>query len=192
MLVGRVTEARKESIAGFEPCPWLPAARAGMSFLDLRGLGDRRDADFYLTALGYAQCQWLRGLPAQAILQLDRAWGADLRGDEPVLGEWPSPYRALAWMLEQRPEGRFLGNPVRHFQHLATRVRCGRREVRSWRAWAGLHLSERILPADGYPRDERQIERESVVVPSVEEVREGLAQTGWAGEVEEWLAAWPS
>lgn len=73
-----------------------------MSFRELRALGGRRDADFYLTALRYAQSLWLRGLPAQAILQLDRAWGAGLAADDSVFAEWASPYRALAWMLERR------------------------------------------------------------------------------------------
>ena len=158
-----------------------------MSFRNLRALGARRDAEFYETALTYAQCLWRRGLPAQAILQLDRAWGADLAGDEAVLAQWPSPYRALAWMLERRSEDRFLGNPVRHFQHLATRVRGTRREVRAWRAWACLHLSESILPAADYPRDGRQIEREGIVVPTVVEVRQGLGELGWPGEVDLWV-----
>lgn len=163
-----------------------------MSFRDLRALGKRRDGEFYLATLTYGQCLWRRGLPAQAILQLDRAWGADLRGDEPVLAEWPSPYRALAWMLGRRPGGRFLGNPVRHFQHLATRVRGGRREARSWRAWACFHGAERMLPAAEYPRDERQIEREAITVPTQEEVHAGLDRVGWPGEVDECRAAWSS
>ena len=160
-----------------------------MSFRDLRALGGRRDAVFYREALTYAQCLWRRGLPAQAILQLDRAWGADLAGDEPVLAEWPSPYGALAWMLARRPEGRFLGNPVRHFQHLATRVRGERREARAWRAWACLHLAEAILPVEEFPRDVVQIEREGIVVPDVAAVVHGLERRGWPGECGVWRAA---
>lgn len=167
-----------------EPCPQLPAAVSGMSFRDLRALGDCRDERFYEATLTYGQCLWRRGLPAQAILQLDRAWGADLEGDEAILTEWLSPYRALAWMLERRREECFLGNPVRHFQHLASRVRGERREVRAWRAWACLHLSEQILPVGDFPRDERQIEREGLVIPSRDEVRQGLGELGWPGEAE--------
>lgn len=155
-----------------------------MSFRELRALGKRRDADFYRTTLTYAQCLWCRGLPAQAILQLDRAWSAELAGDDPVLVEWKPPYEALVWMLERRPEGCFLGNPVRHFQHLATRVGGKHREVRSWRAWAGLHLSERVLPAEDFPRDERQIEGEGVQVPDAGRVEQGLREHGWPGEAE--------
>ncbi len=172
-----------------EPCPSLPPPRPDMSFRELRALGRRRDSRFYETALTYAQCLWCRGLPAQSILQLDRAWGADLAGDDPVLERWPSPYRALAWMLERRPEGRFRGNPVRHCPHLATRVRGERREARSWRAWACFHLSEDILPAGEFPRDQRQIEREGLVIPESEEVAGCLENVGWPREGEVWRAA---
>ncbi|MCH7228374.1 hypothetical protein [Haloferula sp. A504] len=169
-----------------DACPHLPAAVVGMSFRDVRVLGECRDERFYEATLSYGQCLWRRGLPAQAILQLDRAWGADLTGDEAILRQWPSPYRALAWMLERRAEGRFLGNPVRHFQHLASRVRGERREVRAWRAWACLHLSEQILPADGFPRDERQIEREELIIPGPDEVKDRLQELGWPGEARLW------
>ena len=172
-----------------EPCPQLPAAVPGMSFRDLRALGDCRGERFYEATLTYGQCRWRRGLPAQAILQLDRAWGADLTGNEAILTEWPSPYRALAWMLERRTEGGFLGNPVRHFQHLASRVRGERREVRAWRAWACLHLAEGILPAGDFPRDHQQIEREGLVIPGPDQVRRGLQELGWPGEVEQWELA---
>lgn len=143
-----------------------------------------RGPGFYLAALEYAQSLWRRGYPAQAILQLNRAWSADLRGDEPVLVEWPSPYRALGWILRERPEGRFLGNPVRHFQHLASRMHGVRREPRVWRAWAAFHLAEAVLGTAGFPRDEEQIAREGLRIPRWEEVMAGLAEHGWPGEGE--------
>jgi len=62
-------------------CPHLPPSVPEMSYRDLRELGADRGPDFYRVALTYGQCLWQRGLPAQAILQLDRAWGAELRGD---------------------------------------------------------------------------------------------------------------
>ncbi|GAA5484466.1 hypothetical protein Hsar01_03710 [Haloferula sargassicola] len=155
-----------------------------MSFHDLRILGKNRDGRFYHTALTYAQVLWRRGLPAQAILQIDRAFGADLAGDAAVLTPLPPPYAALRWMLEHRPDGRFLGNPVRHFQHLATRVKGVRREVRSARAWACLHLAEEILPADEFPRDLHQIQRESITIPDRDEVRRSLEFLGWPGEAD--------
>lgn len=166
------------------PCPFLPDARPEMSYRDLRALGSDRGPAFYLTALIYAQCLWCRGLPARAILPLDRAWGAELKPDDPVLREWPPPYPALAWMLKHRPDHGFLGNPVRHFQHLATRVKGPRREVRSWRAWACFHLAEEILPPQQFPRDELQIERDSLTIPTFDIVLAHLAELGWEGEAE--------
>jgi len=87
-------------------------------------------------------------------------------------------------MLERAPEGRFLGNPVRHFQHLATRMSGPRGEVRKWRAWACFHLARRVLPADAYPRDEDQVATEGVVFPSTDEVLRELGRLGWPREGE--------
>lgn len=167
-----------------ERCPFLPEAeeRAGA----LAALGRERGEDFYRTALARAQGLWVAGEPAQAILRLNRAWAASLRGDEGVLKEWPSPFRALRWMLERAPEGRFLGNPVRHFQHLATRMNEDNREARVARAWACFHLAERVL---GMERDEAQIVREGVAVPTLDEALAELARCGWPGEADECRAA---
>lgn len=126
----------------------------------------------------------MQGKPAQAILQLNKAWSAEMEGDEEVLARWPPPYRVLEWMLVNRPEGRFLGNPVRHFQHLATRVSGRNAVVRSWRAWACYHISKRLLPEDGFPPDLIQIERERLRIPDPDEVIEGLQSHGWRGEAE--------
>ncbi|MBK1826457.1 hypothetical protein [Haloferula rosea] len=142
---------------------------------------DRR-SDFYLAALAYAQSLWVGRKPAQAILQLNKAWSADLIGDEVALTQFPAPYRALVWMLGRDLDGAFLGNPVRHFQHLATRMSGARSEVRSWRAWACFHLGETILDPDLFPRDLRQIEMEDLVIPSVPRVIEALALRGWPDE----------
>jgi hypothetical protein len=124
----------------------------------------------------------MEGKPAQAILQLNKAWSAELMDDEEVLKNWPLPYQALLWMLSNAPVDGFLGNPVRHFQHLATRV-CGpNAALRSWRAWACFHLSARVLSRDEFPADLEQIEREGLVIPNVEEVLEQLHQRGLSGE----------
>ena len=160
-----------------ERCPFLPEAeeRPGA----LAALGRERGEGFYRTALARAQGLWVAGEPAQAILRLNRAWAAALRGDEEILGEWPSPFRALGWMLARAPEGRFLGNPVRHFQHLATRMNEENRDARVARAWACFHLAERVL---GMERDEAQIEREGVAVPTLDEATGALERLGWPGE----------
>jgi hypothetical protein len=102
----------------------------------ITALGEDRGPVFYLTALTYGHYLWQRGLAARATLCLDRALGADLRGDEPVLREWPLPYAAMRWFLQHTPPDVFIGNPRVHFQHLADRMNEPRRDQRRWRAWA--------------------------------------------------------
>ena len=92
----------------------------------------------------------------------------DLRIDEAILIEWPWPYAALKWILEKSADGNqgFLGNPVRHFQHLATRMSGPRKEVRIARAWKCFHISRRVLEGKGdFPLDGRQIAREGIFIP---------------------------
>lgn len=146
--------------------------------------GAEKGAGFYQDALKFAQSQWLSGKPAQAILQLNKAWMADLHGQEQVLTASPPPYRALAWMLHEAAEGQrgFLGDPVRHFQHLASRMSGPRAEIRSWRAWTCLHLAERCLPTAPFRRDGPQIAREGLWIPGIGASLSALARLGWPGE----------
>ncbi|MEP4078807.1 hypothetical protein [Haloferula sp.] len=185
-------KALKASIVEIEPddqswaerseCPYLPSVEAPLTAEWTRSHQGRRDVGFYKAALEYAQSLWREGKPAQAILQLNKAWAADLEGGEEVLEEWPLPYRALVWMLGHAAEGRFLGNPVRHFQHLATRIRGEGTELRAWRSWACFHLSSRALPSRDFPPDIQQIETEGLVLPEVGDVLVALEQQGLAGE----------
>jgi hypothetical protein len=148
-----------------ESCPHLPPYPAGKPITH----GLDRGADFYRDALVFAQGHWLAGKPAQAILQLNKAFSADLREDDRVLEEWPWPYAALEWMLGKAADGScgFLGNPVRHFQHLATRMSGPRREIRIRRAWKCFHIARRVLAGRGvFPLDGRQIAREGIFIPS--------------------------
>ena len=153
----------------------LPAAGAGPA---------RKDARFYRASLELAQRRWCEGKPAQAILQLNKALMADLGGDEEVLATWPPPYGVLVWMLRHRPAGAFLGNPVRHFQHLATRVSGERKEIRSWRAWACFHLARQVLPGGAFPVDAEQVEKERLEIPGWEAVLGEIRWGGWKGEAE--------
>lgn len=132
----------------------------------------------------------MSGKPAQAILQLNKSWLADLRGDEKVLGEHPSPYRALVWIMEHAAAGErgFMGNPVRHFQHLASRMSGPRAEVRAWRAWLCFHLAERTLGSTGFPRDGVQMVREGLWIPGMERAMAEVDARGWYGEVAELLS----
>lgn len=167
-------------------CPWLPAVDSSHDFRLTRRHGNDKRIAFYWDALIYAQSQWRMGKPAQAVLQLDKAWMADL-----PLGEWRSrtgvdSYRALIWIMRASSAGAigYLGNPVRHFQHLASRMSGQRSEVRSWRAWLCLHLAEKWLPVDVYPRDGQQIAREGLWIPSMSCALGGLFASGWDGEAE--------
>jgi len=148
-----------------QPCPFLPGHDPGKP---IRHEADR-GAAFYRDALSFAQGYWLAGKPAQAILQLNKAFSADLPDDDPVLKEWPWPYAALEWILAHAADGSagFLGNPVRHFQHLATRMSGPRKKVRIARAWKCFHIARRVLGGRGdFPLDGRQIAREGIFIPA--------------------------
>jgi hypothetical protein len=146
--------------------------------------GDAKGAEFYLDALRFAQSQWISGKPAQAILQLNKAWMADLVRDEAVLEIHPSPYRALDWIMKTAAGGEcgYLGNPVRHFQHLASRMSGPRAEIRSWRAWICFHLAERVMDRATFPRDGEQIAREGFWIPGLETATWNLTRMGWRCE----------
>jgi len=142
--------------------------------------GDERDAGFYLTALTYGHYLWQRGQVARAILKLDRALLSDLRGDEPVLREWPLPYAAIAWVLRHAPPDVFIGNPRVHFQHLADRMNEPRREQRRWRTWACWALCRAVRPE--FPADPKHV----VAEPHLELIVEKLTRHGLPGESALW------
>lgn len=164
------------------PCPLLPSAPSTMDASALTAHGEERGGTFYLTCLTYGQHLWERGFAARAILCLDRALGADLRGDEPELARWPLPYAAMGWFLGHTPPGVFFGNPRVHFQHLADRMNEPRREQRRWRTWACWAISRRVLPhLPGDPRHQ-------VVEPTAEYIRAQLERHGLPGEAALWQA----
>ncbi|MBK1882010.1 hypothetical protein JIN85_06260 [Luteolibacter pohnpeiensis] len=159
-------------------CPWLPEVHSREKPWKNRPKQVEKDAAFYLAALQFAQFQWLEGKPAQAILQLNKSWMAD----EPD-PQFQPPYQALVWIMEnsKRGESGFMGNPVRHFQHLASRMSGPRAEVRSWRAWVCFHLASKWLD-HGYPRDGIQLAREGLWIPSWERSLWELRKSGWPAE----------
>jgi hypothetical protein len=165
------------------PCPHLPALRAGLDWRNLhRFRDDERGAEFYFACLEYAQVQWHRGLAARALLCLDRALGADLRGDEPVLRDWPLPYAAMGWCIAHCPGEVFIGNPRVHFQHYAGRMNEPRREQRRWRAWACWALARAVRP--GLPGDPRH----RVEEPTLTTIDAQLCAYGLPGEANRWRA----
>lgn len=166
------------------PCPWLPEISGFHDYTLTRRHGDSKGAEFYQDALRYAQSQWIAGKPAQAILQLDKAWMADLLPEDPVLIDFPPPYRALVWILRNSAGDGcgYLGNPVRHFQHLASRMSGPRAAIRSSRAWLCFHLAETVLPAPIRPRDGRQLAREGLWIPGFAQALNRVARDGWKNE----------
>lgn len=174
--------ARKpEHLPGLTPCPHLPEVSEPLAAAEMRAFGksDRGPA-FYRRALECAQSLWLQGLPAQSLLLINRAMGADLRGDEPILAAWPLPYAAAAWVMKNRRKDQFIGNPRRHYQHLATRMVEPRKALRTWRAWACWRLAREIFPDD--PADEKQLREEEVAEPAPDEIAEKLESFGVPGE----------
>ena len=163
------------------PCPFLPAPRSGLDWRTLHvHREDVRGAEFYHDCLEYAHALWQRGLAARAILCLDRALGANLRGDEPALRAQPPPYAALRWMLTHTPPEIFLGNPRVHFQHYAGRMNEPRREARRARAWACWALARAVRP--DWPGDPRH----QVEEPGAAAIFADLQKHGWAGEAVLW------
>jgi hypothetical protein len=170
------------------PCPYLPVPRAGLDWRSLHVFrGEARGAEFYRACLEYGAALWQQGLAARALLCLDRAFGAELAGDEAVVAKWPLPYRAMAWFLAHTPSDVFIGNPRVHFQHFADRMNEPRREQRRWRAWACWALTRVVRPE--FAADPKH----DVVEPTREKIAEGLRTFGLAGEERLWrtvLADW--
>ncbi len=168
-------------------CPYLPMPTEPLTARCLEPWGADRGAGFYEQALQYAHSLWLQGFPARAILLLNRAMGCDLTGEEAVLKSWPMPYHAMAWILRHHAGEGFIGNPRRHWQHLATRMVEPRKELRSWRAWACWYLARVYMP--DLLADEEQVRAEGLVEPTKSEIEVALGRWGLAGEMHEWRAA---
>ena len=163
------------------PCPFLPSPRPGLDWRALHAFRDHdRGAEFYYACLEYGHTLWQRGFAARSLLCLDRAFGAELTGDEPILARHPLPYAAMAWFIAHTPPDVFSGNPRVHFQHYADRMNEPRREQRRWRAWACWALTRVVRPA--LPSDPRH----RVVEPMLEQIAAGLQTHGHRGEVELW------
>lgn len=165
-------------------CPFLPQPRPGLDWRALHAFRETdRGPEFYFACLEYGHSLWQRGFAARSLLCLDRALGADLSGVEPVLREWPLPYRAMGWLIAQTPAAVFIGNPRVHFQHYAGRMNEPRRAQRSARAWACWAIARAVRPA--LPGDPKH----RIVEPTLEQIAGALGSHGHAGEVELWQAA---
>lgn len=177
----RRTRHEPRMLKELPPCPWLPEPRAGMDWRALHAFRNtNRGPEFYQACLEYAQALWRRRLPARALLCLDRALGAELKGDEPVLGLHPLPYSSVAWILQRTPAELFLGNPRVHFQHYADRMNEPWRDRRRWRAWACWAITRTVRPE--LAADPRHL----VTEPTFAEIEVGLRLHGHQGEAEQW------
>ncbi len=167
----------------FGPCPHLPPVRDGLDWRALHAhRAAHRGADFYLACLEYGHALWQRGLAARSLLCMDRAFGAELTGMEPVLREWVLPYAATAWIIRHTPPGVFIGNPRVHFQHYADRMNAPRREQRQARAWACWAITRAVRPE--LPGDPRHRVHE----PSEREIAAALRLHGHPGEADLWAS----
>jgi hypothetical protein len=151
------------------PNPYLPQASPDLGPDHTRLHRLACSTKFQQACLEFSQSLWLQKKPAQAILQLNKSAFADTPTS--------FPFAALRWFLENHRPQHFIGNPVRHFQHLATRMAGPRAEARTWIAWACFHLSKKILPSQDFPPDKKQIDAEKIALPSLDEVTRHLSQT---------------
>jgi hypothetical protein len=166
------------------PCPFLPIPRPGLDWRTLHAFREgERGSPFYLACLEYGHALWLQGYAARTLLCLDRAFGAEVAADDPVLRSSPLPYAAMAWCIAHTPSERAVGNPRVHFQHYADRMNEPRRDQRRWRAWACWALTRAVRP--DLPPDPKH----QVVEPSLADIAAGLQAHGHAGESDLWAEA---
>lgn len=186
-----------------EPCPYLPHPDRRYTAEDIHALGPDRSERFYATAMSYAQTLWLDGFPAKALLLVNRAFscvlpevallvgghgdhGAKLPPGSGEPGHGVMPYHAKAWIMRQRPADRFIGNPRRHYQHLATRMVGPHQELRTWRAWGCWYLAKELLPEGEFPSDPEQVRKEGIVKPTRAIIAERLAHWSPWDDVAAW------
>ena len=142
---------------------------------------------FYFTALNYAQTLWLQGFPAKALLLVNRSFSCCLTSVSLLpSARGVAPYHAKAWIIQHRPADGFIGNPRRHYQHLATRMVEPHKTLRTWRAWACWYLAKELLPETHFPGDAKQVRDEGVVKPTRAVIAEQLAKHSPGDD----LAAW--
>lgn len=169
--------------ARFPACPTLPVPRPNLDWRTLHIFRhEARGAEFYAACLEYGAALWERGFAARAMLCLDRAFGAELAADDPILQQWPLPYAAMVWLMRHTPDDVFIGNPRVHFQHYADRLREPRRDQRKWRAWACWALACAVRP--DWPGDPKH----QVAEPSIGLIAAELDRHGHPGEAALWSA----
>ncbi|TDU73099.1 ribosomal protein S18 acetylase RimI-like enzyme [Prosthecobacter fusiformis] len=172
-----------------DPHPLLPTIDRTYKAEEINAFGKDRGPAFYETCHLYAQSLWQIGFPAKCILLLNRALSSPMPGTEPLFQRLPLPYQAMAWLLIHRPADQFIGNPRRHWQHLATRMVEPNKELRAWRAWACWYLAKEILPEADFPADLEQLREEGVVEPTQGDIADHLQDLSPADDLAQWQAA---
>jgi len=170
-------------------CPLLPEIDRVFTSADVKALGADRGPAFYELSLHYAQSQWCAGFPAQSMLQVNRALATCLSAEEPIMQQWPLPYRVMAWLMMNRRDDQFIGNPRRHFQHLATRMVEPHKALRTWRAWACWYIAKGLLPEAEFPGDMKQIREERIIEPTFAAISSNLRELSPADDEQRWLEA---
>ena len=102
-----------------------------------------------------------------------------------ILSKASFPYQALAFIIREGGQFGFLGNPRRHFQHLATRMSGPGQGLRIARAWACWAVSLKALP--NLIADEIQLTEEGVTEPTLDEISVGLAASTIGAEHRSWV-----
>jgi len=151
-------------------CPYLPSIAEPLAITHPKTHRADCDKEYFHACLELAQSLWRNGTPAQAILQIDKSFMADHSNDIHKC------YLSILWIIKHTPKEQFLGNPVRHFQHLASRMNLSQpnAELRIWRAWGCLHLTEKLSHI--YPRDQQQIEKENLTIPTMDETLDKITE----------------
>lgn len=139
--------------------------------------------EFYFKALQYGNYLWLKGHAGRSILAITRALYANIDAQNPILINWPIPYKALHWIVANNPTDDFPGNPRISFQHQATRLRGERQELRRARAWAVWALIRDARPS--LPEDIH----DTIQEPSIAEICHKLTEYGHANEADLLLKA---
>lgn len=158
--------------------PFLPRPDRSLDYRDLRKYRTNQGASFFEIAMAYANLLWKQELPARALLAMDRALYADLKVTDEILSKWDIPYSALIWFLKNPQEGKFVGNPRVHYQHLADRVKGDREDIKRWRTWACWYLTckaDPMLTPDS---------SHAFTEPSLEDIIFGLKSFGITQDIE--------
>jgi hypothetical protein len=164
-------------------CSLLPAPEGAMSWRQLEAAAQVGPEAHYLACLRYARQLWEAGLPARALLALDRGLFCDLPSVALERPTYPLPYAVIGWMITQEIGDAFIGNPRAHYQHLAGRVqgsRAPRVRSRAWAAWSIVRAARPDWPGDP---------QHQVIEPTWAEIEAALNALGGPHEVAPWQQA---